>query len=68
MLEYYAVAYLVLSVEAEKIGNLLFLQRERIRMHEYAEKIASIGAAANPTFMTLGITPVSWGTGRQFSK
>ncbi len=30
-------------------------------MHEYIEKIASIGPAANPTFMTLGITPVSWG-------
>ena len=32
-------------------------------MHEYAEKIASVGAEANPTFMTLGITPVSWGGG-----
>ncbi len=30
-------------------------------MHSYAEKIAAVGAAANPTFQTLGITPVSWG-------
>lgn len=30
-------------------------------MHPYAEKIASVGAEANPTFLTLGITPVSWG-------
>ncbi len=37
-------------------------------MHEYAEKIASIGAAANPTFMTLGITPVSWGDGQAVLK
>ena len=53
---------------SRKIGNLLFLQRERMRMHEYAEKIASIGAAANPTFMTLGITPVSWGGGQAVLK
>jgi uncharacterized protein (TIGR00369 family) len=39
-----------------------------MRMHEYAEKIASIGAAANPTFMTLGITPVSWGGGQAVLK
>jgi len=37
-------------------------------MHEYAEKIASIGAKANPTFMTLGITPVSWGEGKAVLK
>jgi len=37
-------------------------------MHEYAEKIASIGASANPTFMTLGITPVSWGGGKAVLK
>ena len=30
-------------------------------MHPYAEQIAKIGAKANPTFMTLGIEPVSWG-------
>ena len=30
-------------------------------MHPYAENIAKIGAKANPTFMTLGIEPVSWG-------
>ena len=32
-------------------------------MHPYAEKIQKIGAKANPTFMTLGITPVSFGNG-----
>ena len=37
-------------------------------MHLYAEKIASIGASANPTFMTLGITPVSWGNGEAVLK
>ncbi|MDD4422232.1 MAG: PaaI family thioesterase [Eubacteriales bacterium] len=37
-------------------------------MHEYAEKIASIGAEANPTFMSLGITPVSWGGGKAVLK
>jgi len=37
-------------------------------MHEYAEKIASIGAQANPTFMSLGITPVSWGEGKAVLK
>ncbi len=37
-------------------------------MHEYAEKIASIGAAANHTFMTLGISPVSWGGGQAVLK
>lgn len=30
-------------------------------MHPYAENIAKIGAKANPTFMTLGIEPISWG-------
>ena len=33
-------------------------------MHPYVEKIASIGAKANPTFQTLGIEPVSWGDGQ----
>jgi uncharacterized protein (TIGR00369 family) len=37
-------------------------------MHPYAEKIAEIGSAANPTFMTLGITPVSWGDNRAVLK
>lgn len=37
-------------------------------MHPYAEKIAAIGSAANPTFMTLGITPVSWGDNRAVLK
>lgn len=37
-------------------------------MNEYAERIAAIGAAANPTFMTLGITPVSWGGGEAVLK
>lgn len=37
-------------------------------MHPYAEKIAAIGSAANPTFMTLGITPVSWGNNRAVLK
>ena len=32
-------------------------------MHPYAEKIQNIGSKANPTFMTLGITPVSFGNG-----
>lgn len=32
-------------------------------MHPYAENIAKIGAKANPTFMTLGIEPVSYGGG-----
>ena len=32
-------------------------------MHPYVEKIATIGSAANPTFQTLGIEPVSWGDG-----
>mgnify|MGYP003288418701 CR=1 FL=1 len=30
-------------------------------MHPYAKQISEIGARANPTFMTLGIEPVSWG-------
>jgi len=37
-------------------------------MHPYAEKIAEIGSAANPTFMTLGITPVSWGNNQAVLK
>lgn len=37
-------------------------------MHPYAEKISTIGAKANPTFMTLGITPVSWGGGKAVLK
>ena len=37
-------------------------------MHPYAEKIATIGSAANPTFMTLGITPVSWGNNQAVLK
>ncbi len=37
-------------------------------MHPYAEKIAAIGSAANPTFMTLGITPVSWGNNQAVLK
>lgn len=30
-------------------------------MHPYVDKIEKVGAGANPTFMTLGIEPVSWG-------
>ncbi|MDO5845928.1 MAG: PaaI family thioesterase [Methanocorpusculum sp.] len=37
-------------------------------MHSYAEKIAAIGAAANPTFLTLGITPLSWGNDKAVLK
>ena len=37
-------------------------------MHPYVEKIASIGARANPTFETLGIEPVSWGEGQAILK
>ncbi|MDV0443386.1 PaaI family thioesterase [Methanorbis rubei] len=37
-------------------------------MHPYVEKIASVGAQANPTFQTLGIEPVSWGDGKAVLK
>ncbi|MDU9376720.1 hypothetical protein McpSp1_13470 [Methanocorpusculaceae archaeon Sp1] len=37
-------------------------------MHSYVEKIASVGAQANPTFQTLGIEPVSWGDGKAVLK
>lgn len=37
-------------------------------MHPYAEQISSVGAKANPTFVTLKITPVSWGNGKAVLK
>lgn len=37
-------------------------------MHPYAEKIELTGIAANPTFQTLGIEPVSWGGGEAVLK
>jgi len=37
-------------------------------MHPYAEKIAEIGAKANPTFQTLGIEPVSFGNSQAILK
>ena len=37
-------------------------------MHPYVESLGRIGAAANNTFMTLGITPVSWGDGKAVLK
>jgi hypothetical protein len=37
-------------------------------MHHYLEEIARIGQKANNTFVTLGITPVSWGEGRAVLK
>ncbi|HJJ48773.1 MAG TPA: PaaI family thioesterase [Methanocorpusculum sp.] len=37
-------------------------------MHPYIEKIEKSGQKANNTFVTLGITPVSWGGGKAVLK
>jgi len=37
-------------------------------MHPYAEKIAEIGAKANPTFQLIGIEPVSFGNSQAVLK